>query len=142
MFHSGYKNEKFLDKLVEITYALKKMYFGNNFSSEISIRNAKHFLQEYLENGHHTLSNFKSWFIDCLVVSDLDDPSGLEEFYKLGAAYIKELNDIYDEGNGTDPDPVGLNVMPVMMSSQLDEETNEVFDSLLSEEGVEVEEEE
>lgn len=139
-YHTDYKNEKFLDKLFEISEKLHTYFTDSMYKSDTSIRRNLSFLTDFLKYPEDIEWSFNTSFCEQLRANSdiLDDSIYDTEIQPLVNQYVRELIDIYNEGNTEDLEPVALELEAKMALHDLDDQLAEMAEA----DGIPVEEEE
>lgn len=139
-YHTDYKNEKFLDKLFEISEKLHTFFTDSMYKSDTSIRRNLSFLIDFLQYPEDIEWSFNTSFCEQLRANSdiLDDSIYESEIQPLINQYVKELTEIYNEGNSSKTKPVALSLKAKDLLNDYDKVISEMAEA----DGIPMEEEE
>lgn len=138
-------NNKDLIEVVADKLLLLKEYFrNNNFKTALSVRNAQNFIAALLSDQEAkdkslNFNLFTSCFIDATKINgDTIEMSELQELRDMATPYYDEIMGTLNVSEGEEEAPT-----PVKLTAKFDlEDLDEQTDSFMSEEGIEIPEEE
>jgi MoxR-like ATPase len=137
-------NRDLIEVVAEKLLLLKEYFRNNNFKTALSVRNAQNFIAALLSDQEakdksFNFNLFTSCFIDATKINgDAIEMSELQELRDMAAPYYDEIMDTLNVSEGEEETPT-----PVKLTAKFDlEDLDEQTDSFMSEEGIEIPEEE